>query len=100
MKTINYYPYNIWGQTIAKPLNLSFDFENNSLNINNMIELPVERDRTYKWGFKLYKRPIKIVAIGGIEDLYDWILSCSEKDHPCNISMYDILNGIVQGKKI
>lgn len=99
MKTINYYPYNIWGQTIAKPLLLSFDFENNRLNINDVIILPVERDRTYKWSFKLYKRPLRIVATGGIKDLYKWILDSSDKDSPFNISMYDMLKGIAYGKK-
>ena len=99
MKTLDYCPYNIWGQTIAKPLHLSFDFDKNSLNINNMIVLPVERDRTYKWSFKLYKRPLKIVATGGIKDLYQWILESSDKDSPFNISMYDMLRGIAYGKK-
>jgi len=99
MKTIDYDPYNIWEQAIDKPLHLLFDFENSRLNINNMIVLPVERDRTYKWSFKLYKRPLKIVATGGIKDLYEWILESSGKNSPFNITMYDMLKGIAYGRK-
>ena len=91
MKTIEYFPFNIWEQKIGKPHVLVFDFDNSEININGKIYTVISNN---EWAYRFIKRGKIIEANNGIKGLYKFIAECCEPKSPFNISFYNRLETV------
>lgn len=86
LEEINFNAYNVQLTKIIKPvINIKFDFNNNTITINNKAK-KVERDNVYT--YKILKTKIK--AVNGIIGLYNHITQ-SILDNTFNGSVYKSL---------